>query len=207
MTEQEIQAFEKELKAMPLRPLSAAFFAAVEKEMVAGDAQESTTSPGDDVLPEDLAEVESALKRLRPRAPSAEFFKRVEAELAEDDAKNTLNFTQEKQKKSSGWAIAFRRWASTAAAVGVLAFGLYQWKAPDDLEKRFEDYGYQLVSTESELCNVEELPLEVQEDGSIVQPLRYIYTNTKHWRDPDSEKTFTECVPFEKIVSTAVAVY
>lgn len=207
MTEQEIQAFEKELKSVPLRPLSGAFFAAVEKELAAENAN-SAFSP-EDALPEDLAEIEAALIRLRPRAPSAEFFERVAVAMQEENSDNALPFPQKPETRASKFSIAFPRWISAAAAVAVCAFGMYLWKAPDALESRLDDYAphYELVSTENELHNIEELPLEVQEDGSLIQPLRYIYTNTKRWRDPASEKTFTECVPFEKIVSTAVAVY
>lgn len=203
MTEQEIQSFEKELKAVSLRPLSGAFFVAVEKELATETGAE-TVLPEEGDLPEELAEVELALRRLTPRSPSAEFFRKVEVALEANTEPREKTFPSPKR---SGFLLAFPRRLSAVAAAAVAAFAGLWYGA----ETWFGDYSavpkYELVSMENELRNIEELPIEMQDDGSLVRPVRYIYTNTKRWRDPDSEKTFVECVPFEKIVSTAVAVY
>lgn len=203
MTEQEIQIFEKELKAVPLRPLSSAFFVAVEKELTREIAA-GTAEPEESDLPKELAEVEFALKRLIPRSPSTEFFKKVEFALEENPVPQENTFPR---TRHSGSLLAFPLRLSAIAASAVVAFvgiwyGAGTWFVDNSAVPKYE-----LVSTENELRNIEELPIEMQDDGSLVRPIRYIYTNTKRWRDPDSEKTFVECVPFEKIVSTAVAVY
>lgn len=200
MTEQEIEAFEKQLKAAPLPPLSDAFFARVAKQL-AENSEDAT--PTLETAYEDLADVEAALRRLRPRAPSEAFFQKVEAELNES-SRNEIAFPQ---KKSRAWMIRFPRRLSAAATVAcaacTLAVGLH-----------FVHNGlgepaphYELVSTEKQLCSVEELPIETREDGTLVRPVRYIYADTKRWRDPRTENSFIEYQPFEETVPTVVAVY
>ncbi len=198
MTEREIEAFEKQLKAVALPPLSDAFFARVAKRLA--DDREDAEPPLEAL--EDLADVEAALSRLQPRAPSNAFFEKVAASLAEDDDKNEVVF--EKPPSRSRF-IRFPRWitaaATAASAACALAVGLHYASS----EAPFPHY--ELVSTEKQLCNVEELPIEMRDDGTLIRPVRYIYTNMKRWRDPRTESSFVEYLPFEETVPTVVAVY
>ena len=57
------------------------------------------------------------------------------------------------------------------------------------------------------LRDIEELPVELNADGELVRPIRYIYTNAQRWRDPKTQKTYVEYRPFENTVPTLVAVY
>ncbi|MCD8299512.1 MAG: hypothetical protein LUD39_07185 [Opitutae bacterium] len=66
---------------------------------------------------------------------------------------------------------------------------------------------YELVSSENSIYAVEEMPIEEKQDGSIVRPVRYIYTNTQRWKDPNTQKTCVEHRPFEEVVPTVLAVY
>lgn len=202
MTEQEIEVFEKQLKAVPLRPLSDAFFAGVAAQL------EETSSGDADALPEtdfeDLADIEAALRRLHPVAPSKSFFEKVAAELA-DDSGNEIVFPK---KRNFGEVLRFPRWLSSAATVAVAACAVA-------VGLKFSGLGgsgagtpnYELVSAEKQLCGIEELPVEERDDGTLVCPVRYIYASTKRWRDPHTQSSFVEYRPFEETVPVAVAVY
>lgn len=200
MTEREIEAFEKQLKAVPLAPLSGAFFANVAKR-IAEETEDDDLSLEADFG--DLADVEAALRRMTPIAPSQSFFEKVEAGLA-DDATGEIVFPK---KERGGILMRFPRWisavATSAAAVCAAAVGIHFLVAKSVPAIP----NYELVSTEKALYNVEELPLEEREDGVLVRPVRYIYANTKRWRDPQTQNSFIEYHPFEETVSTVVAVY
>lgn len=198
MTEREIEAFEKQLKAVALPPLSDAFFARVAKRLA--DDREDAEPPLEAGL-EDLADVEAALSRLQPRAPSNAFFEKVATALAED-GNNEVVFEKPAPR---GRFMRFPRWlvatATAASAACALAVGIHFASS----EGRFPCY--ELVSTEKQLCNVEELPIEMRDDGTLIRPIRYIYTHMKRWRDPRTESSFVEYLPFEETVPTVVAVY
>lgn len=200
MTEREIEAFEKQLKAVPLAPLSDAFFANVAKRLA--EESEDTDSSGEANF-EGLADVEAVLRRLTPVAPSQAFFEKVEVELA-DEPPAEIVFPK---KRRSGILMQFPRWlsvtATACAAACAVAVGLH-FSANEAVETM---PNYELVSAEKELCNVEELPIEEWEDGVLVRPVRYIYANTKRWRDPHTQNSFIEYHPFEETVPTMVAVY
>lgn len=199
MTEREIEAFEKQLKAVALPPLSDAFFARVAKRLA--DDREDAGPPLEAGL-EDLADVEAALSRLQPRAPSNAFFEKVATALAEDENKNEVVF---EKPTARGRFMRFPRWlaasATAASAACALAVGIHFASS----EGHFPCY--ELVSTEKQLCNVEELPIETRDDGTLIRPIRYIYTHMKRWRDPRTESSFVEYLPFEETVPTVVAVY
>lgn len=201
MTEREIEAFEKQLKAVPLAPLPDAFFARVAERLA--EESEGAEFPLDTDF-DDLADVEAALKRLQPRAPSKAFFEKVEAALAED-SRGEIVFPK---KPSSGTLLRFPRWlasaATAAAAACAVVIGLH---FTDFNGSKLTAPSYELVSTEKRLCNVEELPIEMQDDGTLVRPVRYIYANTKRWKDPQTKNSFIEYQPFEETVPTIVAVY
>ena len=93
MTEREIEAFEKQLKAVPLAPLSGAFFANVAKR-IAEETEDDDLSLEADFG--DLADVEAALRRMTPIAPSQSFFEKVEAGLA-DDATGEIVFPKKER--------------------------------------------------------------------------------------------------------------
>lgn len=199
MTEREIEAFEKQLKAVPLTPLSDAFYARVAKQLEE-PSEEAKQTVGTNF--DDLADVEAALRRLQPRAPSDAFFKKIEAAL-QTPSDSEIAFPQ----KTRGRLIRFPRWLSVAAtaacAVCAIAIGSHFIRNGLSIPSPH----YELVSTEKQLCNVEELPLETQDDGTLVRPIRYIYANTKRWRDPRTENSFIEYCPFEETVPTVVTVY
>jgi hypothetical protein len=199
MTEREIEALEKQLKAVELPPLSDAFFARVAKQLA--DDREEAEPPLEADL-EDLADVEAALSRLRPRAPSNAFFEKVAAALAEDDKQNEVVF---EKPPARGRFIRFPSWlaatATAASAACALAVGLHFASSDAPFPN------YELISTEKQLCNVEELPIEMRDDGTLIRPVRYIYTNMKRWRDPRTKSSFVEYLPFEETVPTVVAVY
>lgn len=185
MTEAEIRKFEEDLKSAPLTPLSGRFFEAVRARMAEEDV----------ALSEDDAEIEAALRALTPRALSEAFFRRTAEALGESgNGGNTLDFPKRFR--------AFPRWISAAAAAGVVAAGVAFWRLPET-----EAPNYELVSTENVLRNIEELPVELNADGELVRPIRYIYTNAQRWRDPKTQKTYVEYRPFENTVPTLVAVY
>lgn len=200
MTEREIEAFEKQLKAVPLAPLSDAFFANVAKRLAEEpeDAETASSEAGFD----DLADVEAALRRLQPIAPSEAFFAEVGRELS--GSGETIVFPK---KRTSGILMRFPRrilaMATTAAAACAVAVGVHF----SGLGSGFVFPQYELVSSQKELCNVEELPLEMRDDGTLVRPVRYIYADTKRWRDPHTQNSFIEYHPFEETVPTVVAVY
>ena len=89
-----------------------------------------------------------------------------------------------------------------STAAGIAAAGVAFWQLSET-----EAPNYELVSTENVLRDIEELPVELNDDGELVRPIRYIYTNAQRWRDPKTQKTYVEYRPFENTVPTLVAVY
>ena len=205
MNDFETEKLEKMLKGLrPVAP-SEKFFAKTETALAAGT---------------DADELLDSLKKLNPRAPSETFFKKVAAELADENAAREPEISAPKR----GLAIPFPRWLSAAAAATLAATGLLIWQHPNTEENpargglaenaetenfsaELERPNYRLVSTESSLNDVQELPIETRDDGTLVRPLRYIYTSTNRWEDPDTNRSFVEHRPYEKIVPTLVAVY
>lgn len=186
MTEAEIKILETQLKSVPLPPLSDGFFDAVRADMDADD-----TGVPAELSASELA-LETQLRALTPTAPSEAFFART-AEALREDAKSAAN------------TVAFpriARWISAAAAAGAVAAGLVFWRGNADNAPHYE-----LVSTENVLNNIEELPVELTDNGELVRPVRYIYTNKRQWRDPKSKKSYVEYRPFVRVVPTSVSVY
>lgn len=66
--------------------------------------------------------------------------------------------------------------------------------------------GYQLVETGRNLNHVQALPVVQRADGSVVRPIRYIYTTSSHWENPYEGKTYVEYLPHEELIPTLIPI-
>ncbi len=232
MSKNPTEDFEKQLKNFPLREPSEKFFEKIENEL-RSTPEAISSVPEEEILElenrlKNLPSTppsENFFKKIEEelRAAPEEKSEKRAPEIA-FPKKKILSFPRNLSKR-----------ISAVAAVCAAVFGILLWKnsleiVPENssneirsnekmlqhanakIDKLFENENaakprYELVSDENSLCEVEEMPVEETHDGSLIRKIRYIYTNTKRWRDTETQKTFLEHRPFEEIVPTVLAVY